>query len=43
LFGGDIGKWKKIISGIDINGDNEIDFNEFKKMLGFFDETEINV
>ena len=42
LFGGDVTKWKKIITEIDLNGDGEIDFEEFKKMLGFFDENEIN-
>jgi Ca2+-binding EF-hand superfamily protein len=41
LFGGDVQKWKKIISDIDLNGDNEIDFEEFKKMLGFFEENDL--
>jgi hypothetical protein len=41
LFGGDVQKWKKIISDIDLNGDGGIDFEEFKKMLGFFEENDI--
>jgi Ca2+-binding EF-hand superfamily protein len=42
LFGGDVTKWKKIITEVDLNGDGEIDFEEFKRMLGFFGENEIN-
>ncbi len=28
--------WKEIISEVDLNGDGQIDFEEFKQMVGVF-------
>jgi calcium-dependent protein kinase len=41
IFGGDEHKWKKIVQEVDLNGDGEIDFEEFKIMMKGFDEKEI--
>ena len=41
FFGGNDKTWKKVLKEIDDNGDGEVDFNEFKKMMVGFDPREI--
>ena len=40
VFGGDEAYWKKIIEEVDHNNDGEVDFNEFKKIMGVFNDEE---
>ena len=40
VFGGDASYWKKIIEEVDSNNDGEVDFNEFKIIMGVFNEDE---
>ena len=32
-FGGNDKSWKKVLKDIDLNGDGQVDFEEFKKMM----------
>ena len=34
VFGGEESYWKKVIVDVDLNKDGEVDFNEFKLMMG---------
>ena len=40
VFGGDASYWKKIIEEVDSNNDGEVDFNEFKQIMGVFNDEE---
>ena len=40
VFGGDVSYWKKIIEEVDSNNDGEVDFNEFKQIMGVFNDEE---
>jgi len=40
VFGGDASYWKKIIEEVDSNNDGEVDFNEFKIIMGVFNDEE---
>ena len=40
VFGGDEQYWTKIIQEVDSNSDCEVDFTEFKKLIGVFKEEE---
>ena len=40
VFGGDASYWTKIIEEVDSNNDGEVDFNEFKIIMGVFNEEE---
>ena len=40
VFGGDATYWKKIIEEVDSNNDGEVDFNEFKQIMGIFNDEE---
>ena len=40
VFGGDASYWKKIIEEVDSNNDGELDFNEFKQIMGVFNDEE---
>ena len=40
VFGGDESYWKKIIEEVDHNNDGEVDFNEFKIIMGVFNDEE---
>ena len=40
VFGGDANYWKKIIEEVDSNNDGEVDFNEFKQIMGIFNDEE---
>ena len=40
VFGGDSSYWTKIIEEVDSNNDGEVDFNEFKKLMGVFNAEE---
>ena len=40
VFGGDANYWTKIIEEVDSNNDGEVDFNEFKKLMGVFNNNE---
>ena len=40
VFGGDANYWKKIIEEVDSNNDGEVDFNEFKIIMGVFNDEE---
>ena len=40
VFGGDASYWTKIIEEVDSNNDGEVDFNEFKKLMGVFNGEE---
>ena len=40
VFGGDSSYWKKIIEEVDSNNDGEVDFNEFKQIMGVFNDEE---
>ena len=40
VFGGDESYWKKIIEEVDSNNDGEVDFNEFKIIMGVFNDEE---
>ena len=40
VFGGDSSYWTKIIEEVDSNHDGEIDFNEFRKLMGVFNGEE---
>lgn len=38
VFGGDEATWKKVIEEVDTNKDGEVDFQEFKAMMGHLDK-----
>ena len=40
VFGGDESYWRKIIEEVDSNNDGEVDFNEFKIIMGVFNDEE---
>ena len=40
VFGGDEAYWRKIIEEVDHNNDGEVDFNEFKIIMGVFNDEE---
>ena len=40
VFGGDEAYWRRIIEEVDSNSDGEVDFNEFKMLMGVFKEEE---
>ena len=40
VFGGDATYWNKIIEEVDSNNDGEVDFEEFKKLMGVFNDEE---
>ena len=40
VFGGDSSYWTKIIEEVDSNNDGEVDFLEFKKLMGIFNDDE---
>ena len=40
VFGGDSSYWTKIIEEVDSNNDGEVDFMEFKKLMGIFNDDE---
>ena len=40
VFGGDASYWTKIIEEVDANNDGEVDFEEFKKLMGVFNGDE---
>ena len=40
VFGGDDAYWRKIIEEVDSNNDGEVDFNEFKIIMGVFNDEE---
>ena len=40
VFGGDDAYWRKIIEEVDHNNDGEVDFNEFKIIMGVFNDEE---
>ena len=40
VFGGDAGYWTKIIEEVDSNNDGEVDFSEFRKLMGVFNGEE---
>ena len=41
FFGGNENTWKRILTDVDDNGDGQVDFQEFKKMMIGFDPDEI--
>ena len=41
IFGGDANKWANIVSEVDLNGDGEIDFQEFTRMMQGLDKKEL--
>jgi calcium-dependent protein kinase len=43
VFGGEESKWRKIVSEVDINGNGEIDFTEFQKMMKGIEQNEVNI
>ena len=40
VFGGDASYWTKIIEEVDSNNDGEVDFSEFKQLMGVFNDEE---
>jgi calcium-dependent protein kinase len=43
VFGGEESKWRRIVNEVDLNGDGEIDFAEFKKMMKGIEQNEVNI
>ncbi len=41
FFGGNENTWKRVLKDVDTNGDGQVDFQEFKKMMIGFDPDEI--